>query len=83
MNHLETYQFEVYVPKSERDWLSWAGTVESMLGHTLDGDLSEDGYSLDRAYDHFKLGTKTTEYVKEVRGMSQYKDLGYKSQLKK
>lgn len=73
MNHLETYQFEVYVPKDERVWIQWASTVESYLGHSLDGDLSIDGYSLDRAYSHFKLGSKPLDLVRDIRNMKQYK----------
>lgn len=73
MNHLEYYQLEIYVPREEREWISWASRVESLLGHSLDGDLSTDGYSLDRAYSFFKLGATSNEYVSEVRRMTQYK----------
>lgn len=73
MNHLQVYQFEKYVPKEERDWLSWAGTAEKVLGHSLDGDNAINGYSLDYAYDYFKLGATPYEYVREVKAKSNYK----------
>lgn len=75
MTHLEVYQLERYVPKHEREWLNWAKRVECLLGHSLDGDLSNDGYSLDRAYSHFILGTSDRDYVKEVKSMKQYRPL--------
>lgn len=73
MNHLFTYQFEKLVPAEEREWINWANMVEHSLGHSLDGDLTEHGYSLDRAYSFFKLGAKWSEYVHEVKTRIQYK----------
>lgn len=73
MNHIENYQFEIYVPKEEREWISWANNVEAHLKHSLDGDLSANGYSLDRAYSWFKLGSSSIEYVREVRSRENYK----------
>ncbi len=72
MNHLQVYQIEKYVPKGEREWLSWAATVEHALGHSLDGDQATNGYSLDYAYDWFRTGAKTMEYVLEVKSKSNY-----------
>lgn len=72
MNHLETYQYEIKVPTGEREWLNWAARVESILGHSLDGDLTVNGYSLDRAHSTFMLGVSDREYVKTVKSMPQY-----------
>ena len=72
MNHLEFAQMENFQSKDEKEWLSWVGTVEAMLGHDLDGDQSENGYSIGYAYDNFKLGVTTTEYVKGVRSTPHY-----------
>lgn len=73
MTHIESYQFEKYVPKSEHNWISWANSVEEILKHSIDGDQSSDGYSLDYAYDWFKLGSTAYEYASNVRKMPQYK----------
>lgn len=73
MTHLEVYQFEKYVPQAEKRWLEFANNCESILGHSLDGDLSVDGYSLDRAYSHFLLGSSPRDYAKDIRSMTQYK----------
>ena len=34
-------------------WEKWAEKVEELLGHDLDGDQEEDGYSIDYAYDFY------------------------------
>lgn len=73
MNHIETYKAESHVSKLETEWLNWATRVESILGHSLDGDLGVDGYSMDRAYSTFLLGVTDRDYVKTVRSMPQYK----------
>lgn len=65
MNH--QYQIE------GTEWKSWVCSVEQTLGHSLAGNLTTDGYSLDRAYDFFKVGAHWTEYVHEVRTRVQYK----------
>lgn len=67
MNHQEVWDNEVYVSKSEQRWLNWINSVESLLGHSVDGNQVKDGYSMDYAYDWFKLGSTVMEYVIEVR----------------
>lgn len=67
MNHLIKYK--------DNDWLSWARSVEAALGHTINGDLSNDGYSVDRAYSFFTLGAHWTEYVYEIKSRPQYQKL--------
>lgn len=67
MNHLETYQFEKYVPQDERNWLAWANSVEAILKHSLDGNQNTQGYSLDYAYNWFKLGAKPQAYANSVK----------------
>ncbi|MDW9772582.1 hypothetical protein GOA89_11400 [Sinorhizobium meliloti] len=52
---------------SERAWLKWCATVERMLGHDLDGNQAEDGYSLDYAYEAFLKGHKPPSYVAGVQ----------------
>jgi AraC-like DNA-binding protein len=59
--------------KSESDalkttaWELWVKAVEKNLGHSLDGDQQEDGYSLGFAYDAWKSGSKASEYALQVR----------------
>jgi hypothetical protein len=72
MNHIQNYQHELYVPQNERDWLEWASAVERHLGHSLDGDLQENGYSLDRAYGWFLTGADWLVYAKEIKRMPNY-----------
>lgn len=60
----------------ERQWLSWCGSAEKLLGHDLDGDDPEfngDGYSLDEAFDAFRAGVSPTQYVETVRARSRYR----------
>lgn len=73
MTHLEIYQFEKYVPISEREWLLWATAVEGLLNHSLDGDQGRDGYSLGYAYDAFLLGASPRDYFLDVLKRPQYK----------
>ena len=39
-----------------RPWLNWINAVERMVGHSLDGDGTTDGYSLDQCGDWFDAG---------------------------
>lgn len=72
MNHLETYQYELHVPTSEREWLQWAANAESLLGHSLDGNNAENGFSLGYAYDWFMAGRTAEDYVKGVKAKETY-----------
>jgi hypothetical protein len=73
MNHLEVYQIEKYVPSWELRWVAWSTMVESILGHSIDGDQEQDGYSLDRAYSWFMTGASFQEYAKEIKNHPNYK----------
>lgn len=44
-------------------WEKWADAAEALLGHGLDGDQDTDGYSMDDAYDAFRLGWTPEEYA--------------------
>jgi hypothetical protein len=70
--HLETYEMEVYVPKSEAAWSKWYDACEKMLGHNLDGDQLEDGYSVDYAYDVFLNGISAEYYVMMIQQNPAY-----------
>lgn len=45
----------------------WAAKVERLLGFSLDGDQSTDGYSIDYARDNFIQGKTPEEYAAVVR----------------
>lgn len=45
----------------------WAARVEKLLGHDLDGDQEEDGYSLDFASDAFDKGLSPEKYAALVK----------------
>jgi hypothetical protein len=51
--HMDVWRAEDTTPSA---WETWAGKVETLLGHDLDGSLKEDGYSLDTAYDMWREG---------------------------
>lgn len=51
---------------SEARWLKWAAEVERLLGHDLDGNENEDGYSIDFAYEAFSAGHIPASYAGDV-----------------
>lgn len=57
MNHLEFAASEsaALEPTSFERWI---GRVEKMVGHDLDGDQKQDGYSLDDCLDMFEAGKR-------------------------
>lgn len=60
---------------SNTDWLIWANTVESLLGHSLDGDQTADLYSLDGAHYAYTSGTTPSQYVNLVQTVREIKNL--------
>lgn len=79
MQSLEDHPFAVfmagesYESPNERAWLRWVRRVESLLGHSLDGNEREDGYSLDYAHDAFCAGDSPEAYVAEVSSHPNYR----------
>ena len=69
MNHIELWQLENYVSPQERSWLAYIGEVEGHLGHDLDGDQDEDGYSIDRCHDFFCDGADVEQAVCEFEAL--------------
>ena len=67
MNHLQVYQLETHVSPSEQAWYNWVNQVEAIIGHSLDGNQSTDGYSLDISYDWFKLGISPDEMASKIK----------------
>ncbi len=47
-------------------WETWIAQVEKELGHSADGDQTEDFYSLDGFYQLYIEGSTPSEAVKEV-----------------
>lgn len=70
--HLEIWQLETFASPREQDWLKWVAVVESLLGHSLDGNQMSDGYSLDYAADAFADGVSPQEYVEEICECANY-----------
>lgn len=52
--------------QADRAWLRWCAVVERRLGHDLDGNQVEDGYSLDYAYEAYQGGMSALDYATEV-----------------
>jgi hypothetical protein len=66
MNHLEFTASESAALEPS-DWENWAFEVEAILGHTLDGDQTLDGYSQDYASDAWEAGKTPEEHAETVR----------------
>ncbi|WP_233213682.1 hypothetical protein [Mycobacterium hubeiense] len=49
------------------EWERWIDQVESRLGHDVDGDQAEDGYSLDGFHDMWKQGVAPHDAAASVR----------------
>jgi len=66
MNHMEVWENEMYQLCSDNEWLAWAKRVEARLGHSLDGEEEDDGYSIDGALQAFERGATVEEYSRAV-----------------
>lgn len=49
-------------------WERWETDLEALLGHSTDGDLAEDGYSLDTFYDMWEAGLAPLDAARTVPG---------------
>ncbi len=49
------------------EWERWIDAVESILGHSADGDSAADGYSLDEFYDTWKQGVSPDAAAAGIR----------------
>ncbi|GAS94914.1 hypothetical protein MMAG44476_21737 [Mycolicibacterium mageritense DSM 44476 = CIP 104973] len=47
-------------------WERWIDQVEALLGHSPDGDLRADRYSLDSFYAHWKAGVTPSDAVAAI-----------------
>lgn len=65
MNHLEFASLES-AAAAPCDWERWASAVEKLLGHSLDGDQAEDGYSMDSALDAWRGGESTDAHAASI-----------------
>lgn len=75
MNHLEFAASES-AALIETDWERWATKLETIMGHSIDGDSLEDGYSADEAYDMWKEGHTVYAASYAFKSRGQYK-FGY------
>jgi hypothetical protein len=57
---------ESYTSPREQRWLAWIRQAETLVGHSLDGDEDEDGYSMDGAYAAWEHGETPAAYAAEV-----------------
>lgn len=65
MNHLEFHKHEMsFLQKSPFE--RWATHVEKLLRHSLDGDQTKDGYSLDGAMEAFLAGHSASAYACQI-----------------
>lgn len=66
MNHLEFAASESAALEKTM-WEEWIEAAEKLVGHHLDGDQNEDGYSYGYAYDAWKAGKSVPEYFETIR----------------
>lgn len=72
-SHAETLDIDNFVSDGERAWMRWVHKVERLLGHDLDGNQDQDGYSLDYACDMFENKLTPEQYVAELQAEPNYK----------
>lgn len=65
-DHMQRWAWEDTTPTA---WEIWAGQVERLLGHDLDGSLNEDGYSLGTAYDMWREGLTPLQAAARIKRM--------------
>jgi hypothetical protein len=65
MNHIEFALLES-AALAKNPFESWVEKVEKVVGHDLDGDKDEDGYSLDDAFDCYEKGISPEYYIRKV-----------------
>lgn len=61
---LEFHMIEMDVEISNYE--KWLTRVEKIVGHDLDGDQQEDGYSLDGALDAYDEGLSPRQYAETI-----------------
>lgn len=71
MNHLEFAAAES-AALAPHPYERWCAECETALGHDLDGDQGENGYSHDDSYDQWKAGKSVASYVASVRAQPHY-----------
>ena len=65
MNHLEFASLES-AADAPGAWEHWASAVEKCLGHSLDGDQAQDGYSMDAALDAWRGGESSSAHAASI-----------------
>lgn len=61
--HMETWTHETRQTPVEESWMEWITEIEIATGF-VDGNVAEDGYSIDLYYDLWKQGKTTGEAMK-------------------
>lgn len=69
-DHLDRWAYESAACEPTA-WEHWIDAVESILGHSADGDSGADGYSLDEFYDSWKQGLSPAEAASGIRIRSE------------
>ena len=57
---------ENYAAPQDLAWFGWINAAEQACGHSLDGDQSTDGYSMDGAYAAFLEGKTIGQYLAQI-----------------
>ena len=72
MNHLEFAALERSA-LAPSQWESWAGSVEELLQHGLDGSQLDDGYILDFAYLAWRAGDSAVDHAHRIKSDPYYR----------
>jgi hypothetical protein len=64
--HLGVWEAEQHETSAARSWYRWYRRAVALVGHDLDGDQSEDGYSLDGAYEAWRQGVSPEAHARAV-----------------
>jgi len=63
---MEISAFELGEAIRKNPWDLWVARAEKLLGHSLDGNQKQDGYSLDYAYVAFCSAVTAEQYVSSI-----------------
>ena len=71
-SHLEFAAGESAALADDTAWSRWCIDAERLIGGGLDGDETENGYSLDGAYDAYSAGRSAAQYAATVKARPNF-----------
>jgi hypothetical protein len=68
-DHLAIREAENVVSDREPSWYAFHDAATKLMGHDIDGDQAEDGYSLDGFYKLWERGLTPDQAVQQIRDL--------------